>query len=213
MPFNFVENKQYTIDYISLFEYLNTYRFIRNTNIQRTFLEHWLIALWEADNIKEIDMSKKDDIYQQPIYYGEIEFYVHFNVTKCITLNKQKESITLSSFICEDSKILRTPTISSSDNHEIILVEFPRSEAEYIVISGQQYLEQCIKDNQSTIQITYLNSEDIIQNNCLCSQFDLYYYHFTLELHQIFQKYGKLKFNELQILRKSFLNNTTHKFQ
>lgn len=215
MPFNFIDNKRYSIDYIQLFEFLNTYRFIRNTNIQRTFLEHWIAALWEVDNKLEFDLPTTRHIYQHPIYYGDIEFYIHFDVTNLISLQKKSNKVPLDLFTSKESTILfdkNMQSLRNDSNEHIILCEFPRSDTSFIVLSGHDKLNNAIKNNVTSVEVIYIYTNDMIQNNSFCSPFDKYYYQFTLELHQVFKKYGKLKFNELHLLKSSFLNQTEHKF-
>lgn len=214
MPFNFIENKRYSIDYINFFEYLNTHRFIRNTNIQRTFLEHWIEALFDADILTDNDHATEHLIYQHPFYYGEIEFYIHIDVSNILLRNITFEKLTLSSFTDESTNIYFDTSVNSplAISDEIILCEFPRSDTEYIVVSGHMKLSQLIDNNQEFIHVIMINSQELLDNNLFCSKFDKYYYQFTLELNKIFQKYGKLKFNELHLLKKSFLNQTKYKF-
>lgn len=212
MPFNFIENKRYSIDYINLFAFLNTHRFMRNTNIQRTFLEHWIAALWESDNLPNFDIPTKNEIYQHTVYYGDIEFYLHIDITKIMKTITTKKTISITEFTQKESKILLT-TFNNTSTKEIILCEFPRSDTDFILISGQDYIQELIQEQVETIDVIYLTSEELINNDVFCSQFDKHYYIFTLELHKIFKKYGQLKFNELHLLKKSYLNQTEHKFQ
>lgn len=215
MPFQYIDNVRYSIDYIKLFEHLNTHRFIRNTSIQRTFLEHWIAALWEVDNLTEFDLATEHSVYQHPIFYGDVEFYLHFDITNISNIEKETKNIPLTDFTDKESDILLDTTnsaIKNSLNNKIIICEFPRSDTQYLVLSGHELIQQSITNNVDTVNVLFIDKSELLLNNCFSSPFDKYYYQFTLELNQVFQKYGKLKFNELHLLKKSFLNQTDHKF-
>lgn len=216
MPFDFIQKETYKIDYIELFNYLNTYRFLENTNIQRTFLEHWIEALFESENVVKQDISANDIIYQHPIYYGEVEFYLHFDVSvllsKLVTKNFS-QTIPLSTFTKEDSNILFSLERSTkSTSSTPIILQFPRADTDYLVIHGHRELQLAMKNNLETIDTIFISSKDVIELDVFCSPFDAFYYQFVIELHSIFQKLSQDTFNEIRILKTSFLNQTKYKF-
>lgn len=216
MPFDFIRKEKYTIDYIELFNYLNTYRFLENTNIQRTFLEHWIEALFETENVVEQDISANDIIYQYPIYYGEVEFYLHFDVSVLLSTLVTKnfsQTIPLSTFTKENSNILFSLESSTkSTSSAPIIVQFPRADTDYLVIHGHRELQLVIENSMETIETIFISSKDLIELDIFCSSFDTFYYQFIIELHSIFQKLSQDKFNEIHILKTSYLNQTKYKF-
>lgn len=217
MPFNFIEKNQYSIDYVHLFGYLNTHKFMRNTNIQRIFLEHWIAELWESDT-KQKENFSNTHLYQHPFYYDDIEIYLHFDLTKMMksmNIQNAKKKLSFSTFLEKDifyeHKILVKEPFSFEKNL-ILLCEFPRTDTNFIVLQGEELLKKEIENKNKNIEIHYITSKNLLDHQVFCSDFDKSYYIFHLELNYIIQQYGKLKFNELQFLKKSYLNQTKNKF-
>ncbi|XZH53327.1 hypothetical protein ACSW8Q_17565 (plasmid) [Clostridium perfringens] len=227
MPFDFVANKKYKINYDSLFEEFNSQKILNNKVIQEKFLMLWFKYLREADELLLKSIEEKEnkiklkklrisdvEIFKQTIHYKNNIISMHFNVSKINSniSNEFKNSFQIfdgKKFLENDRNVHWTDVVLDKNykpsNEPVLVVEFPCFNRRYLVIDGNHRISYAIKNNK-TVKVLGLSVINLIDNEYFLSSFDMLYYIMINELNYMYNETISKNIDATYIIQKSFLN-------
>lgn len=234
MPFDFLNFHPYSINYLKLFDEINSETILSDKNIQIEYIKIWMKTLEDHDNIIKnqlkttesisklsLLLQSEPEIFQLPINHQGNEILLHFRVSianKIISEYKsESQFIPLDEFVQEDSKIKWTPVninVDSSSNSKepIIIVPFLVNQYHYLVIDGNHRLTYKAKNNINDIHALIISEQTVIENSLFSSSFDKFYYIMHNELNHMANETYYKKANALELVQKSYLKDGNYKY-
>ncbi|HAT4296236.1 TPA: hypothetical protein I9071_002639 [Clostridium perfringens] len=228
MPFDFINYKQYKIDYESLFNEFNSYKILNDKYLQEYYIKTWLNYLIRADNTilnetkNKIDILRissllidEPEIFQQPLYYKDNNILIHFRISVLNSLIseeiKQKFSIVIKrdEFTNKKSDIYWTKVNLDEKNYKfvdepVILVPFLMGNKDSLIIDGTHRITYSIKNNKD-INILPLSQTHLVENNLFSSGFDKLFYIMNNELNYMLKETMINNIDARELIKKSYL--------
>lgn len=228
MPFNFNKNKHYKIDYVSLFEELNSQNILSDKEIQREFLMRWIEELKHADAlvinqlltreaIKEMNILRlsEPEIFGQPIHYKNTTVVINFRISAInrIISNEDKEKFTeiikCDEFANKKGDIHWTIVDENVDRYKgckepVLIIPFIDGVHRWLLIDGNHRVTYSIKNNIDVRAIS-IAQQTLIENNLFASSFDKLFYIMNNELQYMYDKTSINKISTEKLIIKSYL--------
>lgn len=234
MPFDFINFRHYSINYLDLFNEINSQEILSNKSLQVQYLKMWMKELSDCDNIlkKQLNIPEsisklrlllqlEPEIFQLPINFQYNEILLHFRITIAnkITSGAKYKSIfiPLSEFIQKNSLFKWTLVDTNVDfysnfNKPIIIVPFFSGQYNYLVIDGNHRLTNKIKNNADGIYALIISEQSVIEHSLFSSGFDKLFYIMHNELRHMVNATHYKKANAYQLIQKSYLKDGKFKF-
>lgn len=236
MPFNFQQRKHYSIDYVSLFNELNSNKILNDEYIQCEYLKQWIKVLKDADRfiaeelktkwgIKNLNLflESEPEIFERTMTHKCGNIYIQFNasvankITSDFEKHKKIQTIDLQDFTKENSKVDWTPVKEDVNSYyaatsPIIMVPFLSGKYRWIVIDGNHRLTYKMKNNISQVDAILISEQSVIEKSVFPSGFDKFYYIMHNELNRMKVETDTKNTNALELVQKSYLVDGKFKF-
>ncbi|MCY6485896.1 hypothetical protein OW763_16415 [Clostridium aestuarii] len=234
MAFDFLNFQYYSIDYLDLFNELNSKKILSNKNIQSEYLKLWMKNLEECDKIITNQLKKKEfilkvklnlqlepEIFQLPMVYENNKVFIHFRVSaanEIISKYKMKSKfVSLDEYVRKDSRINWTPVNSNVNSYSkskepIVMIPFLNGQYDFLVIDGNHRLTYKTKNNINDIEGIFFSEKSVIDFCLFSSVFDKLYYIMHNELNHMANATYLENEDVTQLLQKSYLKDGKFKF-
>lgn len=234
MPFDFLSQRHYSINYLDLFDEINSKEILNDKSVQTKYLMEWIKVLKESDNFitKELEtkesiikmnllLQSEPEIFQLPINFQRNKILMNFRVSianKIIGMsNVKSEFIEVNEFIEKDSNIYWTPineyeVLNINSKEPIVIVPFLNGKYSYLVIDGNHRLTYKTKRNINDIRAFIIAEQSVIEHSLFSSGFDKLYYIMHNELNHMAEETESKNTNAFQLIHKSYLTDGNFKF-
>lgn len=242
MPFDFIDLKYYSVDYEKLFEEFNKHKIIDDINLQNIYLSKWKDVLKKLDSVllKEISNPNKKyqlmktlelepDVFQLPIYYGDVKIYVQFRITYVNRImepyNNNFDTVSISEFCGEESQVQWTPlpiqrireyskVIKNrlEKNEPIIVVPFYNKQKYKLVIDGNHRLTYLIENDYNEVKVLFIHEESVLDAEIFVNGFDRNFYIMHNEFSHLQSLTCEGNLTAREVLAKSYLSEGRFKF-
>ncbi|MDH7605248.1 MAG: hypothetical protein QHH13_10130 [Melioribacter sp.] len=234
MPFDFINFRHYSINYLDLFNEINSQKILSDENLQSQYLKMWMKELNDCDDILKNQLKTPEsisklrlllqlepEIFQLPIDFQYNKILLHFRVTianEIISDAKHKSQfIPLSEFVQKNSLFKWTPVNTNVDsysnsNEPIVIVPFLNGQYSYLVIDGNHRLTYKTKNNIDSIYALIISEQSVIEHSLFSSGFDKLFYIMYNELNHMANATHYKKANAFQLVQKSYLKDGKFKF-
>ncbi len=201
MPFDFISQKEYVIEYDKLFDELNSnIPFLSDANLQILYLNQWIQTLRQADEVERKqtrdfnffkiinkELSEAPQLFRLPINYKSGTIFIFFRVSRIIqTLEQIKPTEENVQFFNANEFVRKNSFIKwdypddnfvSNNNKPIIMIPFILDEYyKTLVIDGNHRIKKWIKSGRSTFPCYCFNSQWYIDNMFFSSNFSCLLY-------------------------------------
>ena len=232
MPYNFITNEQYSVDFSKLFDEINKVDLLMSSTIQKDYISKWMEVLKHHDNALMDETATREqrekirrisnqeiETFQKSTYWSTDVVLIHFRVTMIRQLilesftesNDPAEVIDIDEFTSPTRMIDWTPTDSevssfSKPNEPIIIVPFYSKNHNQLVIDGNHRLTNRVNNAQIDISAYSFAEQSVVDCKMCKSSFDLCYYLMNNELHRTAIAIHREKMSIEHALENSYLN-------
>lgn len=234
MPFDFCNYKHYSVNYLSLFNELNSNKILSDKNLQIEFLRSWMKHLKHADDTITNELKTQEsiiklrlllqserEIFQIPMYHQNNKIFIHFRVSIANQIMQEQqvsgEFIPLNEFTNKDGDIRWTPVETNVQSYSnpkkpILMVPFFNGQCNLLVIDGNHRLTSKLKYNINDVHALTISEQAVIECSLFSSGFDKLYYIMNNELCRMINETNSEMTDPIELVRKSYLNGGTFKF-
>jgi hypothetical protein len=227
MPFDFANNKTYTIDYKGIFNEIMEQKILSDRALQFNYLNQWITVLKQHDDILmeqfsveerilefAIKIQSEPEIFQLPIHWKSSTMFLHFRVTIANSIIKdyysKSEDIPIDEFQgkCQSiywTKVEENVERYAGNNTPIITVPYLSGKCDLLVIDGNHRITHALKNNISNIKTMIISEQSVIEQQIFSSSFDKLLYVFNNELCRFGNETMEGKNNDWNLIEKSYL--------
>lgn len=235
MPFDYKENRVYTVDYKRIIDEIMEHRILSNKNMQIQYLSQWINILQQEDDVsvkhfsteqaimKHLIMAQNEpEIFQLPIHWKYDTLFIHFRASianeLCKDLYSHSIQIPISEFQGDNQHIYWTKVKGNLDSYAgndqpIIIVPYFSGKNNEIVIDGNHRLTYSVNHSLPNIRALTISEKSVIEQQIFSSSFDKMLYIFNNELVRFGIETAEGKGNDLIILQKSYLCGKGFQFE
>ncbi len=227
MPFDFMKNKVYTINYDEIFNEIMEKKILSRVDIQTDYLRQWMLTLKKHDSIliKQFNSKKaimdylvkvqsEPEIFQLPIHWKCGTTYLHFRATIANEIVKkfysQSAEIPMEEFEGETQCIHWTKVEGDIEEYAastqpILAVPYFSGKNNLLVIDGNHRLTYAVKHKFSHVRTLIISEQSVIEFKIFSSSFDMMLYIFNNELIRFGNRTAEGYNDDLLQLQKSYL--------
>jgi hypothetical protein len=226
MPYNFITNQIYNVDYDALFNELTKTQILKSKELNDYYIKRWIAILKEHDQTLMKQFSSKEykmqymihllnepELFQQPINFTTTHIYLHFRVSFMIKLVSDShgfaERIPLSEFTENNTRFYWNPVDKINmdypvNKQPIIMTTFLSGQYQFLVLDGNHRITMAQKKDHDSIQVLSIMEQSMIDHQLCASSFDQLYYIMHNELGYIHKAVNEGTGDE-EVLMKSYL--------
>lgn len=228
MPIDYINKKEYRINYEAMKEELMQTRFLHNPQVQETYIENWIDFLKACDKeavtsfsdpYEQILLAKEQldapEIFQAQINYKSNIAFIHFRVSRILQVlelngidDSYADIIEISEFTSDQQIQWTQPNSSSHFNclNPILMVPFTIAHYKELVIDGNHRIAKAIQDNAKGVKAISLSPEALVEGNLFVSRFDKFLYIFQNEVVWIGSQFNSLSHDD-DMIRASYFES------